>query len=135
MSEAVLAGARAAIPYLCVSDADKALPFYVAAFGAQLVGEPIESDGRIGHAALRIGEVTIFLADEFPAIGFRAPSSVGACTVSLVLIVDDVDAFVERAEAHGTTVLEAPADGHCGRMAKLVDPFGHRWIVEAAGDQ
>ena len=132
MAETLLSGARTAIPYLCVADADKALPFYVTAFGAQLVGEPIESGGRIGHAALRIGEVTIFVADEFPAIGFRAPSSVGACTVSLVLMVDDVDAFVARAAANGATLLEGPADAHYGRMAKLVDPFGHRWIIEAA---
>ena len=46
----------AAIPYLAVADARRAIDWYVDVFGARVVDEPIVMpDGRIGHAELTIG--------------------------------------------------------------------------------
>jgi predicted enzyme related to lactoylglutathione lyase len=47
----------------------------------------------------------------------------------LDVVVDDVDAAVERAVAAGAT-LEAPArDAPYGRIAMLADPFGHGFCL------
>ena len=60
-------------PYLAVSDARRALDFYVEVFGATRRGDPIVmSDGRIGHAELAIGDSVLMLAEEFEEIGHVA---------------------------------------------------------------
>jgi PhnB protein len=44
-------------PHLFVRDAAKAIDFYKRAFGAQEAGPPAKMpDGRIMHAALKIGD-------------------------------------------------------------------------------
>jgi PhnB protein len=129
MKQAVLV--RTATPYLCVHEAEKALTFYQEAFGAQMVGEPVPYEGKIGHAVLRLGECTIFLADEFPRLGVQSPTALGACTCTIVLTVDDVDAFIERARGAGATITQEPIDESYGRTAKLSDPFGQRWIISS----
>ena len=75
----------AALPYLAVADARDAIAWYVDAFGASLVGETFEmDDGRIGHAELQIGDGVLYLADEYPEIGLKAPAP-QAISVSLML--------------------------------------------------
>lgn len=122
---------HAAVPYLCVKDAAKALEFYREAFGAEVLGEPVIFEGKIGHAAIRVGECTLFLADEFPAYGVQSPRTLGACTATIVLTVNDVDAFVERVRTAGATIAMEPSDEPYGRTARFFDPFGQRWIVNA----
>jgi PhnB protein len=123
--------ARSAVPYLCVKDAEKALEFYSKAFGAEIVGQPIAFQGKIGHAVLNIGACTVFLADEFADYGVQSPLTLGACTATVVLTVEDVDAFIERVRTAGATVAMEPKDEPYGRTARFVDPFGQRWIVNA----
>lgn len=41
-----------------------------------------------------------------------------------MLIVDDVDEFVARAEANGVEVSSRPWDGPFGRMASVKDLYG-----------
>jgi uncharacterized glyoxalase superfamily protein PhnB len=118
-----------ATPYLCVRGADAALEYYTNAFGAEVVGQPIPFEGKIGHAVLSIGACTVFLADEFPDYGVQSPQTLGACTATVVLTVDDVDAFVERVRGSGATITLEPADQPYGRTARFLDPFGQRWIV------
>ncbi|MBW0013146.1 MAG: glyoxalase, partial [Mycobacterium sp.] len=68
----------AALPYLTVADARAALAWYAEAFDASVVGEPIVvGDGRIGHAEIAIGGGALYLADEHPELGLRAPSPGG----------------------------------------------------------
>jgi uncharacterized glyoxalase superfamily protein PhnB len=122
---------REAVSYLCVKDAAKALAFYSEAFDARILGEPAMFEGKIGHAAMRVGECVLFLADEFPEYGVQSPQTLGACTATVVLTVDDVDAFVERVRAAGATIAMEPKDEPYGRTARLFDPFGQRWIVTA----
>lgn len=125
---------HSAVPYLCVKDAASALAYYCGAFGAEVLGEPAIFEGKIGHAALRIGECTLFVADEFPAYGVQSPQTLGACTATVVLTVDDVDGFVERVRSAGATIAMEPTDEPYGRTARFFDPFGQRWIVNARSD-
>jgi AcrR family transcriptional regulator/catechol 2,3-dioxygenase-like lactoylglutathione lyase family enzyme len=56
-------------PYLIVRDADAAIAFYAAAFGAKEEFRLVDKDlGKVGHADLSIGETHFMLADDRIAI-------------------------------------------------------------------
>lgn len=117
----------AAVPYLAVQDARRAIAWYVEVFGAEMIGEPIVMpDGRVGHAELALPTGVLYLADEHPEIGVVAPGG-GQASVSLMLPVDDADDVRERAIAAGATGDRPPYDDYGTRNAWIVDPFGHRW--------
>jgi uncharacterized glyoxalase superfamily protein PhnB len=119
----------AALPYLAVANARGAIAWYVDTFGASVVGEPIEmDDGRIGHAELAIGGGVLYLADEYPELGLKAPSP-QATSVSLILHVADTDATLERASDRGAQVQREPYENYGARSATIIDPFGHRWML------
>lgn len=118
------------IPYLVVHDARGALAWYHEAFGARPVGDPIVmDDDRIGHAELELDGSTIYLADAYPELGLTGPDD-GRVAVSLHLSVPDVDAAVARADQAGATVERPAADTDHGRTAVVVDPYGHRWMLQ-----
>ncbi len=119
-------------PYLAVREARRAASWYVDVFGGTL-GEVVEMpDGRLGHAEIHIGDAVLMLADEFPEMDVVGPSARGGTTVSLVLDVDDVDRTTATAAGAGATVEREPADMPYGfRASAIVDPFGHRWLIEA----
>jgi predicted enzyme related to lactoylglutathione lyase len=120
----------AAVPYLAVRDARRAIDWYVDVLGAARVGEPIvAADGRVGHAELALAGGTVYLADEHPEIGFVAPA--GGASVSLMLQVPDADAVRERALAAGASGERPPYDAYGSRNAWIVDPFGHRWGLQS----
>ncbi len=119
----------AAVPYLAVANAREAIAWYVETFGAALVGEPFEmDDGRIGHAELAIGGGVLYLADEYPELGLKAPGP-QAVSVSLMLHVGDTDATLQRARDHGAQVQREPYENYEARNATIIDPFGHRWML------
>ena len=120
-------------PYIVVSDARRAMDWYVEVFGAQRRGElHVNADGTIGHAEVGVGDAVLMFAeasDLWPDVPVRAPDSPATFSHSLHLEVDDVDASTERARRSGASVEREPADQPYGRAAVIVDPFGHRWIL------
>lgn len=119
----------AALPYLCVADARRAIEWYADAFHAVVVGDPIiMEDGRIGHAELAIAGGVLYLADEYPELGLKAPAA-GAVSVSLMLHVADTDAALRLAGERGATVEREPYENYGARNATIIDPFGHRWML------
>jgi len=117
-------------PYLTVRDARAATSWYADALGARVVGEPyVMDDDRIGHAELDVGGATLYLADEYPELGLAGPDP-GRVSVTLHLAVPDVDAAVDRAAGCGASVERPPSDTGHGRTAVVVDPFGHRWLLQ-----
>ncbi|MCO1653982.1 VOC family protein [Pseudonocardia humida] len=126
------AGVRphALTPYLAVTDAARTIEFYVAAFGAVRLDEPIVMpDGRIGHAELAVGDSVLMLADEFPEIGLAAPTTRGGASQSLRLEVADPDAVVAAAVAAGAILDRPVTDAPHGRGGVVLDPAGHRWMI------
>ncbi|HEX5495265.1 MAG TPA: VOC family protein [Mycobacteriales bacterium] len=120
----------AAIPYLIARDARQALDWYVDVLGGQRRGEPVMMpDGRLGHAEIAFPAGVIYLADEHPEIGVAAPVR-DAASVSLVLTVPDLDATVSAAVAAGGRLTRAAYQDHGHRSATVVDPFGHRWMLQ-----
>ncbi len=127
---AAMASPRSAVvPYLTVPDARAAIAWYVDALGAVKIGEPIVmDDGRIGHAELELAGGVLYLADEYPEIGLKAPSP-QANSVSLMLEVPDTDAALERARILGAQVQREPYENYGTRNAAIIDPSGHRWML------
>jgi uncharacterized glyoxalase superfamily protein PhnB len=120
-------------PYIIVSDARRAMDWYVEVFGAQRRGEfHVNADGTIGHAEAGIGDAVLMFAeasDLWPDVPVRAPDSPATFSHTLHLEVDDVDLTTERARRAGASVEREPVDQPYGRGSVIVDPFGHRWIL------
>jgi uncharacterized glyoxalase superfamily protein PhnB len=120
-------------PYIVVSDARRALDWYVEVFSAQRRGEPhVNADGTIGHAEVGLGDAVLMFSeasDLWPDVPVRAPGSPATFSHSLHLDVDDVDGTTERARRSGAAVEREPTDQPYGRASVIVDPFGHRWIL------
>jgi PhnB protein len=117
-------------PYLVVHDARRAIDFYQRAFGATECARMSTPDGRIAHAELQIGDTIIRLCDNLPQFDGRAPKDLGGTTVEIFLYVEDVDAVVRRAGAAGATIKAAPENQFWGdRLGRVIDPFGHVWLV------
>jgi len=116
--------------YLRVDAAPRAIEFYQAAFGATEKFRLVEPSGRVGHAELELGGVTIMLSDEYPELGIRGPRSLGGVSSSIHLHVDDADALIARAVAAGAVVIRPAADQFYGeRSGTIRDPFGHEWNI------
>ena len=128
--KAIPDGYHSVTPYLIISGATEAIEYYKKAFGATELMRIDAPGGKIGHAEIKIGDSPIMLADEFPEMGYKSPTTLGGSPVSIMIYVDDVDTVFNRAVATGATVKEAVSDKFYGdRMGTLTDPFGHRWHV------
>ena len=66
--QAVPAGFHTLTPHLTVRNADKALEFYKNALGAEIQGVARMPDGKIMHAALRVGDSMLMLNEEMPGV-------------------------------------------------------------------
>ena len=88
-------------------------------------------DGRIMHAAIRIGGSMVFLVDDFPEhCGGKSstPIALGGTPVTLHHYVLDCDAAIKRAQDAGAKVQMPATDMFWGdRYGMVVDPYGHKW--------
>lgn len=117
-------------PYLHVRDAGAAIRFYQQAFGVTEIFRLTEPGGRVGHAELDFGGMTLMISDEYPEMGIRGPAPDAGTSVSLHIHVDDADAVIGRAVAAGATLERPPQDEFYGERSGVVrDPFGHRWNI------
>jgi uncharacterized glyoxalase superfamily protein PhnB len=121
-------------PYLCVRGAAEAIDWYTAVLGAVEQIRYTGDDGRIGHAELTIGGARFMLSDEYPeaGVGVVSPAALGGTPFSMHLEVPDVDAVFTRVVDDGAArVGREPHDEAYGaRSFDMVDPFGHRWMIQ-----
>lgn len=130
MDRSLPEGMHSLTPHLVCADAAKAIDFYIAAFGAVETMRLPGPNGKLMHAAVRIGDSMLMLADEWPDMGSVGPKALGGSPVTIHLNVPDVDATVAQAVAAGATLTMPVADMFWGdRYGQLEDPFGHRWSV------
>ena len=133
MDEAVMRqkmAIREAFPYLRLRRADAAIAFYKKAFGAEELFRLTEPSGRIGHAELKLGPLTLMLSDEYPEYGIGGPETIGGTSFCIHLHVDDADAAIRRAVEAGATVVREASDQFYGERSGAVrDPFGHEWMI------
>jgi PhnB protein len=117
-------------PYLIVRNAPAAVEFYKHVFGAEEVMRLAEPSGRLGHVELKLGKAMVMLAEEFPERGIQSPLAFGGVGSMLHLHVDNVDEMTARAEQAGAKILSPPKTQFYGeRSSKLIDPFGHQWML------
>jgi PhnB protein len=116
--------------HLVVQDAQRAVTFYRAAFGAEEIDRIPVPGGKLMSVRLRIAGDVVHLADEFPEMGVLAPPSIGGTATVLGLEVADAEAVFAQAAAAGAIVRQPVQDMFWGdRHGQLDDPFGHRWNI------
>jgi PhnB protein len=119
-----------AIPYLIVNNAVAAIEFYKSAFSAVEFVRLADTSGKVMHSEIRIGDSQVMVADEFPDMGYRSPTTLGGSPVSVLLYVEDVDrVFAAAIEAGGIETMPVQDQFDGDRRGTLIDPFGHTWLV------
>lgn len=117
-------------PYLAVADARRAIAWYTEVFDARGRGEPyMGPDGSIGHAELGIGDAVLMLSEGSTEVPVQPPRGEGTFSHTIHVQVPDADDTVRRARRQGAEVEREPVDEPYGRVAVIVDPFGHRWMI------
>lgn len=123
-------GMHSLTPHLVCAGAVDAIEFYKAAFNAVEEVRLPGPDGKLMHAALRIGDSVLMLVDENPEWGALGPKALKGTPVTIHLYVENVDAAVAQAVAAGAKITMPVADMFWGdRYGVLQDPFGHSWSV------
>lgn len=119
-------GVHSVTPHLVCAGAGAAIDFYKAAFGATEMLRLAGPEGKIVHACLLINGSSVMLVDEMECA--KGPVALGGTPVTIHLVVDDADAWVERASRAGATVRMPVAEMFWGdRYGVVEDPFGHSW--------
>lgn len=116
-------------PLLSVRRGAEAVAFYRAAFGAQEHSRFTDDKGEI-VATMSIDGAAFIVADEAPDHDQFSPAGIGGTTVRIELTVPDPDSVFQRALAAGGREVFPVDDQAWGlRQGRLVDPFGHHWLV------
>jgi PhnB protein len=130
MTNPIPQGMHSVTPHLICAGAADAIEFYKKAFGAIEAARLPGPNGKLMHAAVRIGDSTVMLVDEMPEWGALSPKSLKGSPVTIHLYVDDADTVVARAVKAGAKVTMPVDDMFWGdRYGKIEDPFGHHWSV------
>jgi PhnB protein len=108
-------------PWLTVSDAQKAVDFYTAAFAAVEIYRLEGDDGKIAVAQLAVDGAAFWVQEEESS---RAP---GSTSVRMILSVEDPDAAHARAVAVGATEVAPVSEEYGWRTGRVTDPFGYDW--------
>ena len=115
-----------AIAYVNVDGAVKARDFYKKAFAAVVAAEhPTDEQGRTMHIHLYINDGSVMIGDFYPDYGhpFEKPQA-----FSIMLQVDDIDAWFKRAVEAGCEAVTEPQTMFWGdRYGSVRDPFGVAW--------
>jgi PhnB protein len=115
-------GYQSVIPYLHVNGARGLIAFMKEVFDAKEIAVYPRPDGTVGHAALRIGDSVVELADasaEWPAM-----------PCAMQVYVPDTDAAYHRALKAGASSLLPPTDQFYGdRTASVRDSCGNNWYI------
>ena len=115
-------------PMLSVRRGAKAVEFYQAAFGANVVFRIDAPDGAL-VARLSVDQAEFWVADESPEHKNFSPETLAGGTVRMVMTVDQPDAAFSKAVAAGASVVSPMGNQHGWRAGRVVDPFGHHWEI------
>ena len=114
-------------PMLSVRKGPKAVEFYQAAFGAEVLFRLDNGESVVARLAAEGAE--FWVADESPEHANFSPETLGGGTVRMVMIVSDPDAAFDRAVAAGANVVVGMKNDYGWRLGRVVDPYGHHWEI------
>ena len=119
---------RGVIAHLTPSDAAAASDFYQRALGAVEASRMAGPGGKLTHVHLLINGGVLLLADHFEESGHPGGPPQA---ISLMLVVDDIDAVWARAIAAGGEPMMEPREMFWGdRFGQFRDPFGFVWSLD-----
>ena len=121
--------ARVALVNVLVRDYDEAIAFYTRAFGLDLLEDSPQGGGKRwvvvgsidGGAGLRLA---VAKPDQEGLVGRQNGDGVG-----FFLHVEDLDATLAAAVAHGAVPTESIREEPHGRVIIVEDLYGNRWDV------
>jgi uncharacterized glyoxalase superfamily protein PhnB len=109
------------VPELVYADVEAAIAWLTGAFGFAVRWQA--GDHR---AQLWVGDGAVVIRDRPPDVEPGAP--VPGVHSAVLVRVEDASALLERAIAHGATLVREIADHPYGeRQCTVADPEGHRW--------
>jgi|SRR5688572_3042204 len=109
-------------PFLTVDGAHLLLDFLVQVFNAQIINKTERPDGKLAHAAVRIGDSSIELAE--------ATDQFGAMEGAVHIYVPDVDETHKRALENGGQEIHGPMEMDYGERASAIkDVAGNHWYI------
>jgi PhnB protein len=115
-------GYHTVTPYLIVPDVAGMIDFLQQVFDAPVNERMDAPDGRILHAAVRIGDSAVMMgesSEEYPSL-----------QMMLYIYLEDCEAAYRRALAAGATSIQEPKDEFYGdRVAAVRDMFGNQWWI------
>jgi uncharacterized glyoxalase superfamily protein PhnB len=111
-------GMRTLTPYLHHQNPLGLIDFLKQGFSAQELGVYKSPEGRVMHAALRIGDAIVEMGEA------------ASMPAGFYLYVPDADALYRQAVAAGAKSIYAPADQPYGdRMGVVEDGWGNSWCI------
>ena len=120
-------------PFLAVKDVNVAVAFYAKAFGAIEEMDRVRAPDGPQVALLSVFGCRVGVATESVDLGTPSPETVGATTVRIALDVDEPDELAARAVAAGAREMFKVENQPYGmRQGRVVDPFGHHWLIGGA---
>jgi PhnB protein len=108
-------------PWFEVRDAEEAVAFYAAAFGAVEVSR-FADGGRLQVARLSIDGAEFWVQDDAAA---QPPTG----AIRMILTVADPDAVLDQAVTVGAIVVAPVYEDHGWRVGRVTDPFGLDWEI------
>ena len=115
-------------PYLTVSNGEKAVEFYILAFGAVEKKRFEISDKRLS-SVIEIDKAEFYVGDEDPKNGNFCPDQSSSHPVRIILQTKNADELFEKALKLGATAICPMTTEDEWRIGKLKDPFGHIWEI------
>ena len=133
-------GLPAIVPMLSYEEVARAANWLVETFGFHESLRYEDSDGRVSHVELRLGDGVVMLGN--PSPDYESPkthrercesaarwSETPFVVDGVHAYVDDVDAHFERARVGGARILSEVEDTPFGdRHYRVEDLEGHRWM-------
>lgn len=134
------------VPMVSYEDPAAMSDWLARAFGFEEVVRLQDDSGAVNHVEMHHAGGAIMLGTPGPA--YRSPASHRQkCALAdewlqtpyvvdgVLVRVPDVDAHYRVALAAGATILSVPADAGPGRLYRVADPEGHRWMfIEERGE-
>lgn len=142
MAETQVASRTAAVPMIAYEDAAAAIEWLTRAFGFREIAANryVDQDGRVGHAEMETDRGGVIMLAT-PTPDYVSPkrhresceaaarwSSVPWVIDGVQVEVDDIESHHARAKAAGARLLSAIDDEDFGRLYRVEDLEGHRWM-------
>ncbi len=118
----IMAGHQQAMPYLVVEKAEDFIDFIRKIFQAQEMLRRLDTNHRIQHSEIKIGDTTILLTE--------ASQHYPAHPGSMYVYVKDTDqTYYEAINAGAKSLMEPMEEDYGAREAGFLDPYGNTWWI------